>query len=302
MQVDGAGSSVTQTGNSMLTVGSSATGKASLIVRNNALFTTGTNSIFVAPTGTVEINSGAVFDARGTITMSGTFNFLGGTLHVDNYTGDLDNQGGTLAPGHSAGNTNISGGYQQQSPATLQIEIAGTAAGTMFDTLHVGGETVLSGTLNVSLLSGFSPSAGNTFQIITATGGISGRFTSAVLPALSGLVWQLDYRPNAISLIVALPGDYNHNGTVDAADYVVWRKTLDQTGFGLAADGNGNDLIDQGDFVVWRDHFGQTAGNGVGANANTAVPEPSTLLLTLLGSAAGTWLRRRANTRIPSAH
>ncbi len=26
------------------------------------------------------------------------------------------------------------------------------------------------------------------------------------------------------------PGDYNHNGTTDAADYVVWRKTLGQTG------------------------------------------------------------------------
>jgi hypothetical protein len=30
----------------------------------------------------------------------------------------------------------------------------------------------------------------------------------------------------------ALPGDYNGDGTVDAADYVVWRKTLGTTGLG----------------------------------------------------------------------
>ncbi len=284
--VDGAGSSVTQSGNFMLTVGESAGGSASLIVRNNALFTTGTNSIFVDQTGTVELNSGAVFDARGTITMNGTFNFLGGTLHVDNYTGDLDNQGGTLAPGHSAGNTNISGMYKQQSPATLQIEIGGTAPGTAFDTLHVGGAAVLSGTLNVSLLSGFAPSAGNTFEIITAGGGISGEFASAVLPALTGLMWQLDYQPNALALVVAIPGDYNHNGAVDAADYVVWRKTLGQTGPGLAADGNGNGngQIDSGDFDIWRAHFGQTAGSGAGTSANAAVPEPTTLIMVLLGA------------------
>jgi hypothetical protein len=263
----------------MLTVGQGVNGSASLVVRNNSLFTTGTGSIFIAPTGTLELNSGAVLDARGPVTMSGTFNFLGGTLHVDNYTGDLNNQGGTLAPGHSAGNTNVSGIYKQQSPARLQIEIGGTAAGTSFDTLQVGGATVLSGALNVSLISGFTPSAGNAFQIVTANGGISGRFTSAALPALSGLVWQLDYQSNAISLIVAIPGDYNHNGTVDAADYIVWRKTLGQAGSALAADGNGNNQIDSGDLDVWRAHFGQTAGSGTGATANSAVPEPATFVL-----------------------
>jgi T5SS/PEP-CTERM-associated repeat protein len=283
MTVDGAGSSVTQISNSMLSVGNSSTGSASLIVRNNALFTTSTNSIFVAPTGTLELNSGAVFDARGPMTMSGTFKFLGGTLHVDNYTGDLDNQGGTLAPGHSAGNTNVSGIYKQESPATLQIEIGGTTPGTTFDTLHVSGPTVLGGTLNVSLISDFIPSAGNTFPIIMATGGITGRFTSLVLPALSALVWQLDYQPTSLSLIVTIPGDYNHNGTVDAADYVVWRKTLGQIGNWFAADGNGNGIVDNGDFDVWRAHFGQAAGSGAGASASAAVPEPAALLLMLTG-------------------
>jgi hypothetical protein len=46
-----------------------------------------------------------------------------------------------------------------------------------------------------------------------------------------------------------LLGDYNHNGFVDATDYVVWRKGLGTTYI-------------QNDYDVWRAHFGQTAGSG----------------------------------------
>jgi hypothetical protein len=43
----------------------------------------------------------------------------------------------------------------------------------------------------------------------------------------------------ALDLLLAADGDYNGNGVVDAADYTIWRETLEQTGAGLAADGNG---------------------------------------------------------------
>ena len=70
---------------------------------------------------------------------------------------------------------------------------------------------------------------------------------------------------------VALPGDYNHNNVVDAADYVLWRNTLGQTGSGLAADGNGNGAIDSADFDVWRAHFGKTfPGSGSAAASRRA--------------------------------
>ncbi len=81
------------------------------------------------------------------------------------------------------------------------------------------------------------------------------------------------------------PGDYNENGVVDAADYVVWRDSLGQTGSGLAADGNSNNQIDGGDYTVWKVHFGQAAGSGSGASANAAVPEQSTLVLLILATA-----------------
>ncbi len=59
--------------------------------------------------------------------------------------------------------------------------------------------------------------------------------------------------------VLRFPGDYNHNGTEDAADYVMWRHALGQTvprGTGL--DGNNNGVIDSGDYDIWRAHFGGT--------------------------------------------
>jgi probable HAF family extracellular repeat protein len=76
---------------------------------------------------------------------------------------------------------------------------------------------------------------------------------------------------------VPIPGDYNNNGVVDAADYIVWRKT-DGTPAGYNA---------------WRTHFGQPAGAGTGVAeaSKSAVPEPGNLVL-LMAAAAGWCLRR----------
>ena len=78
----------------------------------------------------------------------------------------------------------------------------------------------------------------------------------------------VDFAWTALTLIgapiPAPPGDFNGDGNVDAADYVVWRKT-DATGQA---------------FDIWRAHFGESAGGGsvmVGS-----IPEPVTwrLLVT----------------------
>ena len=55
-----------------------------------------------------------------------------------------------------------------------------------------------------------------------------------------------------------LPGDYNLDGVVDAADYTVWRDTLGATGIGAftGADGNGDGAVAQADYDVWRSNFG----------------------------------------------
>jgi hypothetical protein len=75
-------------------------------------------------------------------------------------------------------------------------------------------------------------------------------------------------------------GDYNGNGTVDAADYVLWRNTLGQTvSMGTGADGSGNGMVDAADYNFWRERFGKTVP-GVGSAAS--VPEPATVALYLI--------------------
>jgi hypothetical protein len=82
-------------------------------------------------------------------------------------------------------------------------------------------------------------------------------------------------------------GDYNGNDVVDAADYVLWRKTLGQAVAmnGDGADGNRNGTVDLEDYNVWRMNFGRVfAGASSGTASMATVPEPATsgLLYTAL--------------------
>jgi hypothetical protein len=212
----------------------------------------------------------------------------------------LTNQGGTLAPGLSAGRTTIDGNYTQQAGGTLDIEIGGATQSTQYDFVSSEGFASLNGQLQLSLINGFVPTGAQMFTILDTVGGIGGAFSNVAsgqrLTTTDGNgSFQVNYGagsafdPNSVVLsafmVVPLPGDYNHNGVVDGADYVVWRNTLGQTGGGLAADGNGNNQVDSGDFNIWRAHFGQTAGSGSG-EAGLAVPEPAIATVVLAGVVA----------------
>jgi PEP-CTERM motif len=92
--------------------------------------------------------------------------------------------------------------------------------------------------------------------------------------------------------IAGVPGDYNNNGVVDAADYVLWRKgvaplpnEVDTTG--------GAGVTNAGDYTAWRARFGAVSGSGSGLGAG-AVPEPTTALLALLAGlvTVASWRRR----------
>jgi hypothetical protein len=74
-----------------------------------------------------------------------------------------------------------------------------------------------------------------------------------------------------------LLGDFNKDRVVDAADYTVWRDSLNATGYHLAADGNGDAKVDAADYDVWRSNFGKVWG-AAGAGA-LSVPEPASAAL-----------------------
>jgi FG-GAP-like repeat len=84
----------------------------------------------------------------------------------------------------------------------------------------------------------------------------------------------------AIERIAVLAGDYNRNGVVDVADYVLWRDTLGQAvENGSRADGDRDGTVDQDDYAVWRAHFAERSA--MAAGISSSVPEPNSLLLLL---------------------
>ncbi|MEX2168650.1 MAG: NBR1-Ig-like domain-containing protein [Pirellulales bacterium] len=86
-----------------------------------------------------------------------------------------------------------------------------------------------------------------------------------------------------LPIAVAIDGDYNTDGAVNAADYVVWRDTRGQSGTGLPADGNSDGQIDAADHGFWRAHFGDTVDSNL--LARQAVPEPSAAVLLIFAIA-----------------
>ena len=82
---------------------------------------------------------------------------------------------------------------------------------------------------------------------------------------------------NEYVFVPVTPGDYNRDGTVDAADYVVWRKGL-------------GTIYTQANYDLWRANFGQTIGSGAALPSadplSIAVPEPVAWVMLLTGTLA----------------
>lgn len=82
----------------------------------------------------------------------------------------------------------------------------------------------------------------------------------------------------ALTVPVGVPGDYNNNGVVDAADYLLWRKGVNPLANEVVS--INSNLPD--DYDAWRARFGNPAGSG-SLLAGGAVPEPSSIGLLLIG-------------------
>ncbi len=94
--------------------------------------------------------------------------------------------------------------------------------------------------------------------------------TVRVISSSSGVEHRSFTLPVSFEVLSAgLPGDFNDDGTVDAADYTTWRDGLGTT-------------YTASDYDVWKAHYGETAGSGASLSS-AAVPEPSTLCGLLIG-------------------
>jgi exo-beta-1,3-glucanase (GH17 family) len=164
---------------------------------------------------------------------SGTYTVAAGTLNLANVLGAVGascavvvNPGGTLTgtgpvvgsltnqglvnPGNSPGTLNLAGSYTQTSVGKLIVEIASPNNYDRIGVTGAPGTATLAGTLAPTLLDGY-PARRNLVLpgIITATGGVSGNFSTTTNQQFSPvLFWQPRYNANTVDLL-ALPNFAN---------------------------------------------------------------------------------------------
>ncbi len=159
-------------------------------------------------------------------------------------------------------------------------------------------------TLSHSLSLTIERVAGSALAISLAVDGIMGTGVDSSASRIDtfneiiflGQVSNLDYTIDNVlirntSVPAEPPGDYDGNGVVDAADYVVWRHSVGNVvPPGTNGDANGNGFVENSEYQPWRANYGRTAGiigsaAGSGSSSESAsVPEPSALLLLGIGA------------------
>jgi hypothetical protein len=129
-------------------------------------------------------------------------------------------------------------------------------------------------------------SAGTRGQWADATGLASGQYWLEAIADPYNRIEESNETNNVTQILLnltipepqILPGDYNQDGTVNAADYAVWRNTIGATvAMGDGADGDGDGKVTAADYDVWKLRYGNTesgAGAVSGGVFPNQVPEP----------------------------
>jgi YVTN family beta-propeller protein len=196
-------------GSSLVNVGSTIVDSVSFNVTS---YTQNSGLFQVTATGNaspVAFNlNGGTAQVDGTMSASKGVNVTGGTLSGNGIiASNVSMAGMTQAgdipnPGILTVGSNGVGSYAQTSAGAYDVVIGGLTAGTQYSQLNVPPSASLGGTLNVSLINGFTPAAGNQFVILTA-GSLSGQFVTTNLPALPpNLSWMVNYSSTQVVLSV----------------------------------------------------------------------------------------------------
>jgi hypothetical protein len=113
--------------------------------------------------------------------------------------------------------------------------------------------------------------------------------TSQIAPNVSQYLFWDDLHPTTtvhailsqrVLSLTLMRGDYNRDGDVDVADFVMWRK---QGGVHFTPE----------HYAAWREDFGRSPGSGSASDAENIVAEPAISLLAVMVVAWGCMPRRK---------
>ncbi|QDT73209.1 beta strand repeat-containing protein [Lacipirellula limnantheis] len=242
-----------------------------------------------------EIAAGATFSGTGALVVpDGSFAVADANANVN----VLLINDGVLRPAgfDTVGRVDVKD-YQQGDTGELFTELTGTGL-NQFDRLVVNGAALLDGYLNIDIDGGFIPALGNTFNILTASGGVSGVFDYVDVSGMPvGLAFHLNYQPTFVQLQVVnkpnFSADFDDDGDVDPTDVTIWKGAFNLSQLG---DADGDNDSDGNDFLLWQRQFGSIPA----VAAATAVPEPETLLLIVVAAVSlrqigGGWRQERVS-------
>jgi hypothetical protein len=284
----------------------------SMELQNGANFVIDTVNDFWRLDGSVDLNIANIFSEDDTIELHGQLTGTGfvKTPRVEARTGSMIDPGVVVIPasatltdlGSGSGEDyterilRIDGNFQQSLGSTLHVDVEIGTSSTIVDVLEVTGLAALAGMLEVTFDNSFQPDIGDQFTFLRAQQGLQGNFSEIVLSNFIGSgSWRIVSALDGLALNLFLAGDYNYDGRVDAADYVVWRKNEGTTNQ-LPNDPIGG-VIGPAQYNIWRAKYGQASSSGSGASLessrNPPVPEPRTFLLVVVGITMTLALLRR---------
>ena len=122
---------------------------------------------------------------------------------------------------------------------------------------------------NVTLGAGINETIGSLyFNSVRQVSGVTYGSSDSTAMFTNDTYFVANAGQNTGILTVGILGDFSGDGSVDAADYVVWRKSY-----------SGNSAM----YDLWRASFGSSSpGSGSGGLGLSAVPEPSTIVFALV--------------------
>jgi autotransporter-associated beta strand protein len=287
----------------------------------------GSSRVIVSSGASLLMSDGLIKTNRLSVEPGAVLGFTGGQVATNQIDGTFVNQGGVLAPSLDYGVTPVSGDFIQSS-GTLAIDIAAAAQNWAFDRLAVSGTATLGGVLSLSALSPNSITLGQSFEILTAFGGIDGGFTSLLGPVLApGLAWSVQYTPSSVLVNVVQDvgsggpvtfltrwkqsygvdsgGDADGDGDTDGDDFLKWQRgeapyavvplsyiSLWKSSFGPSnvGDINGDGRTNGTDFLLWQRHAASVAAASAGVQL---VPESGARIMGLIACVAVVALRRK---------